>query len=269
MKNAVVFDVAGTLIKRCRVVKNLKINKIEDGTNTLEIVNDFSDTAIVVLQIDTKTCLMNANENIKLYDFIKKYDVNIDISYSVSKINKEDVLNGLKQSNILIKEFQDVARELNNKNKAIEICSGSAFIFDKSKNKITHIIAAGGKIFPNVYNVVETLKEDDIPSFIASGDRSESLYEIGKILNIPKENIYLTANTERKQEIIKELKEKYDKVMMVGNGPNDVLAFNESDVSVLTLQQNEYISDELKSKVDHIINDIIEVLDIEFYNYHH
>jgi Cu+-exporting ATPase len=265
MKKAVVFDVAGTLLKRCRVVKNLKSNKFEDETSTLEIISDLPDTALVVLQIDTETCLMNVNENMRLYDFLKKYNVNIDISYSISKINKTDILNGLKHNNILVKEFQNVARELNNKNKTIEICSGSAFVFDKSDNEITHIIAAGGKIFSNVYKVVETLKSRDIPSFIASGDRSDSLYEIGKMLNIPKENIYLTADTERKQEIVKELKEKENyKVMMVGNGPNDVLAFEESDVSVLTLQQHEYISNELKSKADYIINDIIEVLDIEF-----
>lgn len=255
---------AGTLLKRCRVVKNLKIGKAENELSTLEDINNLPDTALVVLQTDTETCLMNVDENMRFYDFLKKYNINIDISYSISKIDKTDILNGLKDNDILVKEFQDVARELNNKNnKTMEICSGSAFVFDKLENKITHIIAAGGKIFSNVYKVVETLKSRDIPLFIASGDRSQSLYEIGKMLNLPKENIYLTANTERKQEIVKELKEKY-KVMMVGNGPNDVLAFKESDVSVLTLQQNEYISDELKSKANYIINDIIEVLDIEF-----
>ncbi|MDR2623497.1 MAG: HAD family hydrolase [Methanobrevibacter sp.] len=270
MKKAVIFDVAGTLIKRCRSVKNLRRGKIEsekgtlDEKSTLETINTLPNSALVVLQADTKSCLMNADENMRFYDFLKKYDVDMDISYSISKITETEIIERLKGDNTLLKEFQEVAIDLATKNQSIEICSGSAFIFDGLENKITYVIAAGGKIFPNVSFVVETLKNRGIQSFIASGDRAESLYEVGKIINIPHENIFTTANTKRKQSIVRQLKKEHYKVMMVGNGPNDVLALEEADVSVLTLEQGEYISDELKSKADHIINRITEVADIDF-----
>ncbi|MEE3443694.1 MAG: hypothetical protein VZQ49_02470 [Methanobrevibacter sp.] len=52
--------------------------------------------------------------------------------------------------------------------------------------------------------------------------------------------------------------------MMVGDGPNDVLAFSHADVAVLTLEQTGNAPDSLKSKADHVINDISQVLDIDF-----
>jgi Cu+-exporting ATPase len=264
MKKAVVFDVAGTLIKRCRSVKNLNTGKIENEKSTLETIDTSANLALVVIQTDTKSCLMNADGNMKFYDFLKRYDVNVDISYSISKITEPEIMKCLKEDNTLLKEFQEVAQDLNSKNEPIEVCSGSAFIFDELKNKITHVIAAGGKIFPNVSFVIETLKKRGIQSFIASGDRSESLYEIGKIIKIPYESIFTTANTKMKQNIVRQLKREDYKVMMVGNGPNDVLALKEADISVLTLEQEEHMSNELKSKAKHVINHITEILDIEF-----
>ncbi|GAA5818815.1 MAG: HAD family hydrolase [Methanobrevibacter sp. CfCl-M3] len=264
MKKAVVFDVAGTLIKRCRSVKNLKVGRIENRESTLETINKLSKSALVVLQIDTKTCIMRADGNMRFYHFLKKYNAHINISYSISKITETEIMEGLKEDETLLKEFQEVAEDLKSRNKPIEICSGSAFVFDGTKNKITHVIAAGGKIFPKVRFVIATLKNRGIQSFIASGDRAESLYEIGKMINIPYENIFTTANTKRKQDIVRKLKNDNYKVMMIGNGSNDVLALKESDVSVLTLEQGEYISDELKSNAEHIINHIGEILDIEF-----
>ncbi|MDR2829909.1 MAG: HAD family hydrolase [Methanobrevibacter sp.] len=264
MKKVIVFDVAGTLIKRCRSVKSLRIDKIENEISTLDTMDTLPNSALVVLQTDTKTCLMNANKDMRLYDFLKKYNVNIDISYSISKLTEAEIIECLKEDNTLLKEFQEVALDLISKNKSIEICSGSAFVFDGLKNKITHIIAAGGKVFPNVQYVIETLKKRGIQSFIASGDRVKSLHELGRIIDIPDENIFTTANTKRKQSIIKQLKNENYKVMMVGNGPNDILAFKEADISVLSLEQKDHVTDELKNNVKHIINHIDEVLDIGF-----
>jgi len=52
--------------------------------------------------------------------------------------------------------------------------------------------------------------------------------------------------------------------MMVGNGPNDVLAFEESDLAVLTLEQKEKVSKLVIDAADIIINQICQVLDVEF-----
>ena len=52
--------------------------------------------------------------------------------------------------------------------------------------------------------------------------------------------------------------------MMVGDGLNDVLAFNNADVSVLTVEQEEEVSPKLINKTDHVIQKISEVISIDF-----
>ena len=52
--------------------------------------------------------------------------------------------------------------------------------------------------------------------------------------------------------------------MMVGDDLNDVLAFNNADISVLTTQQEEEISPKLINKTDYIIEKISEVTLIDF-----
>ena len=116
------------------------------------------------------------------------------------------------------------------------------------------------KKFPCVIN---ELKNRGIEIFVASGDRKISLEQLADFINIPKENVYDTANSRRKKEIVKDLKKKY-KVMMVGNSSNDVLALKEADVGVLTLQQGEIPPEKVKGTADYVIENIKEILKIDF-----
>jgi Cu+-exporting ATPase len=53
--------------------------------------------------------------------------------------------------------------------------------------------------------------------------------------------------------------------MMVGDGPNDVLAFQQADSAVLTVEQNDgEFPDKLKEYADFVIEDISQVLQIDF-----
>ena len=262
-KKAIVFDISGTLLKRCRAVKNMKTGEMSEKISSLDIIDQVEETALVVLQTDLEKCLLLAPPQKKLIDFLKKYDIKMDISYSSSDIGSNELIPRLKESNLTLKEFHETARYLSKKNNFIQLCSGSAFIFNMDNNEVEYIIAAGGEVFPHVSHVMETLKNKGVETFIASGDRSKSLIEFAEIINFPIENVFKTADTKRKAEIVKDLKREY-KVMMVGNGPNDILAFKEADLAVLTLEQGEKISQKVFDASDIVINNIIEVLDIDF-----
>ncbi|RBQ23008.1 Soluble P-type ATPase-like phosphatase [Candidatus Methanobinarius endosymbioticus] len=262
-KKAVVFDNAGTLIKRCRVVRNIKTGEREDNSS-LDMIDEIGNSALVVIQTDTKKCIMLANPNKKLYDFIKDTNISLDISYSSSDIKEKDILPMIKDSEVTVKDFQETARELNSKNSFIELCSGSAFLLNTLNKEIEYVITAGGEIFPHVKDVIETLHNRGINVYIASGDRIGSLYELANIINLDKRNVFETASTKRKEEIVTELQNKGNKVMMVGNGPNDILAFKKSDLAVLTLEQKEKVSQKVYDAANIVINQIYEVLDIDF-----
>ena len=84
------------------------------------------------------------------------------------------------------------------------------------------------------------------------------------MLDVPEDNAYGTVSTRGKCEVVSILKDAGYKVMMVGDGLNDVLAFKKADVSVLTIEQQEEVSPKLMDKTDHVITDIFEVTQIDF-----
>jgi len=262
-KKAIVFDNAGTLLKRCRAVKNMETGE-RVKNNSLDIIDEIGNSVLVVMQTDTKKCIMLADPEERLYDFIKNNEIPLDISYSSSNISEDEILPMLTESDVKLKNFHETAYQLNAENKPIELCSGSAFILNTKKKQVEYVITAGGKVFPNVSLVIEKLRNRGIHTFISSGDRLKSLHELAEIINLPEENVFETANPEKKKEIIGELQKEGYKVMMVGNGPNDILAFEGSDLAVLTLEQGEKVSQKVFDAVDIVIKEISEILDIEF-----
>ena len=131
------------------------------------------------------------------------------------------------------------------------------------KGTVEFTITAGGKIFKEVPDVISELQNRNIKVYVASGDRKASLEQLADYTNIPIENVFDTASSRRKKEIIKELKENY-KVMMVGNSSNDILALEEADIGVLTLQQGDTTPDKVFKAAKYVVNNISEILNIDF-----
>ena len=91
----------------------------------------------------------------------------------------------------------------------------------------------------------------------------KSLEELANFIHIPSENVFGTADSKRKREIVHGLKKIYQ-VMMVGNSANDILALKEADLGVLTTQQEEETPDKVFEAADVVVSNIKEILDIEF-----
>lgn len=262
-RKAVVFDNSGTLIRRDRVLKDIESGKVYHHLNSLEVIGFSPKLVLVVLQTDPAKCLLNAKPHQTIYQFLIRNKVDIDISYSNKKVTKKEVLHALKNDQATIKDVQDTINAIIEKSYEVEICSGSGFIIDISQGKVEYTISSGGKIFPEVISVVEYLKKKDIDIYIASGDRKGSLQQLARYISIPLKNVFPTAHTHKKRDIVKNLKKKY-KVMMVGNSINDVLALKEADLGVLTTQQKENLPINVFEAADIVISNIKEIKDIEF-----
>jgi soluble P-type ATPase len=260
---AVVFDNSGTLIKRYRALKDLRNGVICDNVNSIEVVDKDINRALVVLQTDPSKCIMKARAEQTIYDFLKKNDIKFDVSYSDVDIGKNELLDSIKDDNSLMSDLQETYKTVMDKHYNVHICSGSGFIVNIKKGKVEFTITAGGKIFKEVPDVISELKKRNINVYVASGDRKASLEQLAEYINIPHENVFDTASSRRKKEIISELKENY-KVMMVGNSSNDILALEEADIGVLTLQQGDETSDKVYKAAEYVVNNISEILNIAF-----
>jgi len=260
---AVVFDNSGTLISRYRAIKAIQSGVIYDQTSSIELVDQHPNRALVVLQTDPAECIINARPHQTIHQFITRNNVPFDISYSNSDIDKKELLNLIKNEKAQVSDIQDTIRAVIDKKYNVQICSGSGFIVNLKSGEIEFTITAGGKIFPEVPQVVEELKKRDYHIYVASGDRTKSLVELSNFIQIPSENVFGTAHAKRKKEIVRELKQRY-KVMMVGNSANDILALEEADIGVLTLQQDEKPPRKVFDAADVVVSNIKEILNIDF-----
>ena len=263
---AVVFDNSGTLLKRYRSLKNITKNEICNHISSINIVDAKPNRALVIFQKDSYY-LYKTNPKESIYNFIIKNNIKYNLSYTNDiQFKEEDILNILKKDNIgTMKEVQDSIIAMKDKVKNITLCSGSGFIMNTKTGNVEFTITAGGKLFPEVLNMINELKKRNISIYIASGDSNNSLIKLSEQLNIPKSHACGTSNSERKRDIVKKLKNKYEKVMMVGDANNDILALKEADIGVLTTEQNEEpISSELLDSADIVIDNIKEIINIEF-----
>lgn len=262
-KKAIVFDNSGTLVNRLRVIKNLKTGEFNHNTNSLSLISKYKNLVLVVIQFNPM-CLKKIDQEIKLYDLMKKHNIKFDISYSNEEITNEEVIDIIKNDSIQIKDITEGILELDKKTHNIDFCIGSAIILDSKKKKIDYTISSAGFLFPNTIKTIEILKNRGIDIFIASGDRSKVIEKLTEIFTLDKTHGFPTASSKRKEEIIQELQNKGYTVMMVGDGLNDVLAFEAANVSVLTLEQIEEVDKKLLNTTDYMIHDILEVTKIDF-----
>jgi Cu+-exporting ATPase len=260
---AVVFDNSGTLIERYRALKHVKTGSICDNISSLDIVDNGTERALVVLQTDPAKCIINAKPYQTIYEFITRNKIKIDISYSTTEIKKKEIIDAIKYDKSQVKDIQDTIKAVVDKKYNVQICSGSGIIVAINKHEIEFTISSGGKVFPEVPSVVKELQNRGIEIFIASGDRKGSLQKLAEYIGIPKENVFDTADAWKKKEIVKGLKRNY-KVMMVGNSVNDIFALEEADIGVLTEQQKEKNPQRVYDAADVIIDNIEKILDIEF-----
>lgn len=264
MKKAVVFDNSGTLIERFRVIKDVLKGNIFTDINSLDLIDQSDALALVVLQFNTNR-LLKLDSNTLISQVIRDYSIDFDISFSTKQVSKAEVKEILdSETSAKISDITDGFDILREKIPHMELCNGSALIVDMDLGVVAYTITSAGKFFPRVFETVETLKSRGIEIYIASGDRKGAINKLANLLDIPEDNAYGTVSTRGKCEVVSILQEGGYKVMMVGDGLNDVMAFKKADVSVLTIEQQEEVSPKMMDKTDHIIEDIFEVTMIDF-----
>ena len=264
MKKAVVFDNSGTLIERYRVIKDVVNGNIFTNVNSLDLIDQADDLALVVLQFNTNK-LLNLYRDTLISDVIKQYNIDFDISFSTKQVSKSEVRDILdNETTSTVSDITDGFDILRDKIPNFELCNGSALILDMDLGIVAYTITSAGKFFPRVFETVETLKSRGIEIYIASGDRKGAINRLANLLDVPEDNAFGTVSTRGKCEVVSILKDGGYKVMMVGDGLNDLLAFKKADVSVLTIEQQEEVSPKLMDKTDYVIEDIFEVTEIDF-----
>ncbi len=261
MKIAVVFDSAGTLLRMHRVAKNVITGEFLDEVVSTELVGKKPYCALMVMQVDSSN-LVSCPPDMLISDFIRKHSIDIDVACSRSKIDKNDAMRAITNDKVArMKDLQDVMAAVKKRCKNIYYM-GVGLIIDVDTDSIPYVICTGGKVYSNAFRVIETLMEKGIGVYIASGDSMRNLSVLAENLRVPLGCVFEISTPERKEEIVKNLKKEYDRVIMVGDGINDILAMRAADLGVLSIQQTGKCPPLLCEEADIVIKDIWEIIGI-------
>ncbi len=261
MKIAVVFDSAGTLLRMYRVAKNIKTGEYLDEVVSTEFVGKKPYCAILVMQVDSNK-LVSCPPRMLISDFVRKFKIDIEVGCSRAQINKETALTVVENdTKATMSDLQDVMAAVKKRCRDI-FYMGVGLIIDVDRRNIPYVICTGGKVYSNTHFVINALNERDIDAYIASGDSMRNLGALANNVNLPLDRVFEIATPRKKEEIVKSLKKKYDRVVMVGDGINDLLAMHAADLGVLSIQQTGKCPPLLCEEADVVIRDIKEIIDV-------
>ncbi len=258
---AVVFDSAGTLLHMYRVAKDTLTGKYIDDITTTDLVSKKPKCGLVIMHTDPDK-IMSYQSTKRIYEFLTDNKIRIGLSCSSSPITIDEAALCIK--NDTLARMQDIHEVVNvTKLKCPDIFYlGIGFVINIESRKIVYTISTGGRPFTNTPTVLNTLQNMGIDTYIASGDSMRNLENLARLVEIPIERVYDVATPQKKEWVIKSLKKQYDKVVMVGDGINDILALRASDLGVLSIQQTGTCMEKLSLEADIIITDIKQIVKI-------
>jgi soluble P-type ATPase len=263
MSIAVVFDSAGTLLNTYRVAKDICNQKLLPGIETTTLTFSSPDRVLVVLPVHSKD-IMNTPGNILLSAYLLKHNIGFGVSCTRKIVTADEIGDVLyTDCRVRICDLQECIRNVWTVCKAESVVTmNSGAIVNMADKCIEFAITAGGWPFEGAKEVITDLHRMGVPTFIASGDRVTKLEKMADHLGIPRDRVYGVATPTVKAQIVNDLRQEYDKVLMVGDGINDLSAMRNADIAILTIQQPGERPEELFNEADFVVKNVTEVVTI-------
>jgi len=260
MSVAVIFDSAGTLLRTYRVARDLLHDEMLTEVETTTITFGAEARVLVVLHLHSRD-VIEAPEDRLLSEFFLERSIGFGVACSRRIIPAEEVAEILYNDRYArIGDLQACIRQVWSCCKRESIVTmNSGVILNMDLARIEFTVTTGGRPFDGAREAISELHRMGVPAYIASGDRVAKLERMGDYLGIPRERVYGVATPSMKARLVEDLKEQYDKVVMVGDAINDLNAFQKADLSVLTEQQSDLKPDILYTTADRVIRNVSEV----------
>ena len=263
MSVAVVFDSAGTLLNTYRVAKDICNKKLLPGIETTTLTFSSPDRVLVVLPVKSKMMIDTPSDTL-LSDYLIEHNMSFGVSCTRRITTAEEIGDVLyADKTARVGDLQECIRNVWTVCKAESVVTmNSGAIINMALGAVEFTITAGGWPFDGAKETITRLHRMGVPTFIASGDRVTKLEKMADHLGIPRDRVYGVATPTVKAQIVSDLKQEYDKVLMVGDGINDLCAMRNADIAILTIQQAGNRPEELYAAADYVVKDVGAVLPI-------
>ena len=263
MSLAVVFDSAGTLLNTYRVAKDIGNNKLLPGIETTTLTFSSPDRVLIVLPVHSKDIIGTQKDQL-LSTYLVENNIRFGVSCTRKIITAEAIGDVLyTDTRARVEDLQECIKNVWTMCKAESVLTlNSGAIVNMAQDTIEFAITAGGWPFDGAKETITALHRMGVPTYIASGDRSTKLEKMADHLGIPRDRVYGVATPSVKAQIVTDLKEEYDRVLMVGDGINDLCALEKADIAILTVQQPGDRPEGLYKAADYVVRNVSEVLPI-------
>ena len=263
MSVAVVFDSAGTLLNTYRVARDVCNKKLLPGIETTTLTFSSPDRVLVVLPVHSQEVINTPGQTL-LSSFLLDHDIGFGVSCTRKITTAEEIGDILYADNrALVSDLQECIRNVWSFCREESVMTmNSGAIVNMAYKSIEFTITAGGWPFEGAKETITALHRMGVPTFIASGDRVTKLEKMADHFGIPRDRVYGVATPTVKAQIVNDIKEDYDKVIMVGDGINDLCAFRKADTAVLTIQQPGDRPEQLFQAADYVVKSVKEVIPI-------
>lgn len=174
----------------------------------------------------------------EVISFTSNIDNALDIIYTLESVSSHPIAKALidyciKNNATLIKDME--VKEIVGKgieSKDYFIYKENQTVILKKKDEIIAKIVIVDTLKDNAKEVIEKLHQQKLKVYMFTGDNKDIALDVANKLNINKENVYYEIKPEDKLSLITSLQNKGLKVAFVGDGINDALALNKSDLSI-------------------------------------
>jgi len=263
MSIAVVFDSAGTLLHTYRVAKDVTKGILYPGIETVTLTFSSQERVLVVIHVHSRE-IIESSPDMLLSRYLEQNMIGFGISCTRKIVTASEIGDVLyTDTGARLEDLQDCIRNVWAVCRRESVISmNSGVILNMGRKEIEFTVTTGGRPFEGARRVIDDLHRMGIPTFIASGDRAAKLEKMADYLGIPRDRVFGVATPTIKAQIIADLQAEYDRVVMVGDGINDLCAMKKADIAILSEEQSGEKHDELYEAADFVIKDVREVIDI-------
>jgi soluble P-type ATPase len=263
MSVAVVFDSAGTLLHTYRVAKDVERQELLPGIETVTLTFASPERVLVVIHVHSREVIAALPTRL-LSAYLVEQRAGFGISCTRKITTADDIGDVLySDTHATLGDLQDCIRNVWKVcHREAVVTLNSGVILNMASRSIEFTVTTGGRPFEGAREAIGELHRIGIPTFIASGDRVTKLEKMADYLGIPRDRVFGIATPTVKAQIVADLQAEYDRVVMVGDGINDLCAMKKADVAILTEEQHGDKPAELYQTADHVVKNVREVVEI-------
>ncbi len=263
MSIAVVFDSAGTLLHTYRTARDVLDGILLPGIETTMLTFSSPDRILVVVHTHSQD-VIESDQAMLLSAYLAVRNIGFGISCTRKVITAEAVGDLLySDCHARVYDLAECIRDVWSVCRRESVVSmNSGVILNTSLPGIEFTVTTGGWPFEGAKEAITALHRMGVPTFIASGDRLAKLEKMADLLGIPRDRVYGFATPTVKAQIIADLKQEFDRVVMVGDSINDLCAMKAADIAILTEEQAAGKPEELYKTARYVVKSVGEVIPI-------